>query len=394
MKILAVSAHYWPAFKYGGPVFTQHDLFNALVKKGVEVTVYTTNVGLQGRVPTGRQVDLGGIKVTYFSFVNLLECLGGESGWQFSPAMRSAIKANIKDFDMVSINGVWNYPVAVASYYCRKYKKPYTISPIGTLYPETMRKNYWKKLIYLHLISRNDLQRASAVHYTTKDEERCHSELGLKNKSVVIPEGIDLAGFSDLPKGEELGELYQKLRRKKVILFLGRIVWKKGLDILVRAYKRIAEEHPETHLVIVGEGKSRYRNQIIDLIKRCNLANRVVLTGALYGREKLAAYRVSDIFVLPSYSENFGMTVVEAMACGTPVAISNKVGLSQDIEKAGAGVVTECNEDSVYKGINSILVNRDFALKLAEKGKGLVAQNYDIDSVADRTIQAWREIIS
>jgi len=350
MKILCVTPSYWPAFKFGGPIYSVHGLNKALVKKGIDVTVYTTNVGLDGNSTiqdtrytihdSQLEVELDGVKVTYFGFAKFLEFFG-KAGWQFSMPITKALKKQLDHFDIVYIISVWNFPSAVAAYYCKKYRKPYIISPRGLLYPFTIGEKAFKKLLYYYLVGEVALKGAAAIHYTTDDEAgQCHSFLGLRNRSIVIPNGIDLSEFANLPMKESLRERYPALKDKKVILFLGRINWKKGLDILVRAYAKLARERNDVHLLIAGNDEENYGTKVKHWLKEyglkyddtssssqhlnistsiskpsiLNLAScilhrdtRVTFTGMLMGKEKLEAYAGSDIFVLPSYSENFGI---------------------------------------------------------------------------------------
>jgi len=347
---------------------------------------------LAGKVPVNQEVDLEGVKVFYFDFVNFFEFMGA-TGWQFSWKMTKALKDNLKSFDIIYIVAIWNYPTAVAAYYCRRYKKPYIISPRGHLFLATLRKKYWGKLPYYHLVAKRDLNSASAIHYTTEDEVKCHSSLGLKNKAIVIPNGIDLSEFADLPKRERLRDRYPYLKDKKVILFLSRINWKKGLDLLVKAYSVLAKERDDVHLLIVGNDEGGYGEKVKRWIKDKGIMKRVTFTGMLIEKDKMEAYAGSDIFVLPSYSENFGMVAIEAMACGIPVVISNQVGIYQEVGKKKAGIVVETNPESLLEGIRTVLDNNELRAEIAINGKKLVRESYDIDKVADMMIDAYEEII-
>ena len=252
MKLLCVTPSYWPAFQYGGPIASNHNLNRALVKKGIDVTVYTTNVGLREKVSINQEVDVDGVKVTYFTFIKFFEFLG-TTGWQFSWSITKAFKKNLKKFDIIYIPAIWNYPAAIAGYYCRRYNKPYIIAPKGVLYPYTIKKKAWKKWPYYKIIVKRNIQKATFIHYTAEDEaEKCHLRLDLKNKEIIVPNGINLSEFTILPDRERIVEHYPILKDKKIILFLGRINWKKGLDILVKAYSRLAKERSDIHLLIVG----------------------------------------------------------------------------------------------------------------------------------------------
>ncbi len=393
MKILVVTPSYWPATDLGGPIFSLHNLNKALVKKGIDLTVYTTNVRLKGKVVPGRETLVDGVKVTYFSFSSFFEFLN-PTGWQFSVPMREALERNIKNFDLVYILSVWNYPVIMATSICGRYNKPYVISPRGLLYPETFGKKPARKWLYYKLLIERKLGGASAVHYTSHDEAQSfHGRLGLKNKAIVAPNGIDLSEFSDLPDKNEFRKKYPALDGKTIILFLGRITWKKGIDILVRAFGILCKERPDLSLVIAGGDDEGYKKKVVSIVDKLGIGDRVIFTGALNGREKLEAYAGSDIFVLPSYSENFGMTVIEAMACGLPVVISDKVGICREAKGKNCAIVVEPNTESVYNGLSKLLDDERLKKDMAESGRSFVNESYNIDKVADKMIEEFEKLL-
>ena len=394
MKILQIVPSYWPAKRFGGPIFSLFSLNKALVRKGVDLTVYTTNVGLGKDVPANEEISIEGIKVNYFNFVKYFEWLG-PTGWQFSPVMENALKKNIKDFDLIYIVGVWNYPIAMAARCCLRYKKPYIISPRGMLYPFTMGRKLEKKSIYYNLVIKDILKSANAIHYTTEDEaEKCHTFLGLRKRKVVISNGIDLSEFSDLPLRSKLRERYPELRDKKIILFLGRIDRIKGLDILVKAYSIIAKKSNEAHLFIAGDGEGGYKERVEQEVINLGLQKRVTFSGFLNSKERLEAYMGSDIFILPSYSENFGLSAVEAMACALPVVISDRVGICREVKDKNSGIIVETNAESVYHGLKKLLEDEGLRKELSENGKLIVREYYDIDKVADKMIKVFKETSS
>src|SRR3989338_6792390 len=153
MKILCVTPSYWPAFRFGGIIFFSHWLNREFTKRGIDITVYTTNAGLGNTVPVNKEINFEGIKLTYFSFTSIFEFLGG-TGWQFSLPMTRKLRSEVMNFDIVYIFGVWNYPISAASHYCRKYSIPYIISPQGALYPYTIGKKIWKKWPYYLVLTK------------------------------------------------------------------------------------------------------------------------------------------------------------------------------------------------------------------------------------------------
>lgn len=394
MKILEVIPSYWPATQFGGTIFSSHALNKELVKKGVDLTVYTTNVGIGGTVDSDSETIVDGVKVKYFGFNKFFEVFN-DNGWLFSTPLTNALKETIGRFDIVYIVSIWGYPTAIAAYYCRKYGKPYIISPRGVFYPYTMEKAFWKKWPYYHLFIKNSLRNANAIHYTSEDEaEQSNSFLKLKNKHIVVPNGIESDKFSGLPPKEDLIKLFPSLRAKRILLFLGRLHQKKGLDILTEAFARIADEEPNTHLLIVGNGEPGYRKKIENLVEQLRIKDKVTFAGALNGVDKLRAYSGSDIFILSSYSENFGMAVVEAMACGLPVVISDQVGISREIKVSDSGIVVAADTEGVYNGIKKLLGDDNLRQIIAKNAKTLIREFYDIDKVADKMIETFIEVIA
>ncbi|MDP3052542.1 MAG: glycosyltransferase [bacterium] len=394
MKILCVIPSYYPAFKFGGPIASVHNLNKALVKKGADVTVYTTNIGLAGKVTTGQEINVDGVKVIYFNFSKIFEFVG-PNGWQFSRPLTRALKKNVNNFDLVYLSAVWNYPTAVAAHYCRKYGKPYIIAPRGTLYSYTFNKKGWKKRLYYELIAKKDLESAASIHYTARDEfEKTNSFLKLKNKKAfVVPNGIDLSEFVNLPLKSDLVNSYPILKNKKVILFLSRLNWKKGLDILAKAYGLVVQKRDDVHLLIVGDGEESFKAKVKKWFEDEKVMDKLTFAGMLTGRKKLEAYVGSDIFALPSYSENFGMAVVEAMACGLPTIISDGVGIHREISNNRAGIVAPCNPIQLAEAIDNLLNNKMLRQNIKENAQRLIREKFDIDKVADEMIGEYKKII-
>ncbi len=397
MNILCVVPSYYPAFQFGGPITSVHNLNKSFVKRGVDVTVYTTNVGLEDKVETNKEVLVDGVKVFYFTFYKLFE-FAGPTGWQFSIPLSKALKKNIPNFDLVYISAIWNYPTAIAAYYCRKYNKPYVVAPRGIFYPYTFNKKVWKKWPYYKLIVKKILEEASAIHYTSIDEfEKGHSFLGIKNnKTFIVPNGLDLSEFKNLPLKEILRDKYSILKGKKVILFLSRLDWKKGLDILAKAYGDISKKRNNIHLLVVGDGPENFKEKVKEWFRKEGIfeGEKITFTGMLTGKERLEALSGSDIFVLPSYSENFGMAIVEAMACGLPVITTNTVGVYHEIIEANAGLIVPCDPVQVGKALLKIIDNEELAKELSKKGKKLTAELFDFGEIADKIIEEFRKIIA
>ena len=422
-KILHVASSYWPAFEFGGPIQSVHLLNKFLAKKGVDITVYTTNAGLRnnsaqdGSASGGREVPLkkevildgvnparskapeasadaqahqtsNGVKVFYFPYF-------GYRHYNFSPSLFWYLARHLKNFDLVHITGVWNFPIMAAAFWSRFYKKPYLISPRGSLMKEPLeRKSYLKKKIQLWLFGKRDLKNASAIHFTTEaeKEEYLKANLPLK-KAVVVPNGFDAEEFKEKPAAGFFREKFGIADDKKTILFLSRLSWKKGLDTLIPAFAEVIKKEPKAILVLAGGDDENYKKTIEKMIKENNVGGKVIFVGMISGKEKAAAYADSNVFVLPSYSENFGIAVVEAMSFGLPVVITKNVGIAPNIEKAGAGLVIEKDVNQLAEAILKILDNPDLSQKMGERGKYLTETEFSWPNIADEFIKEYSEII-
>ncbi len=199
--------------------------------------------------------------------------------------------------------------------------------------------------------------------------------------------------YSNLPEKGRFKRKHKILTDNRYILFLGRINYKKGLDILAQAFGILSKQFQDLFLVIVGPDNN-YREKLEIILRKQGVIEKVVFTGLLDGDNKLEAYVDAEVFVLSSYSENFGMTVIEAMACGTPVVISNMVGIHREVNKNNAGIVTENSVESLVNAIKLLLDKKELRMEYSENGKKFVNQYYDIEKVADMMITEYENILS
>ena len=410
MKILHVVSSYWPAFEFGGPINSVYLLNKFLVKNRVGLAVYTTNAGLRKNkeIPLKKEVDLDGVKIFYFPYYGYVH-------WTFSPVLFWALAKNIKNFDMIHITGVWNFPVLAAAFWARVYKKPYIISPRGSLMAEPLsKKSRFKKKTFLFLFVERFLKNASAIHFTVETEKEEYIKAGLSLKeTIIIPNGLDIEEFNTITRDSatHFKEKFGIAPDKKIILFLGRINWKKGFDTLIPAFAEVIKKEPKAVLVLAGPDDENYKREVLKFIDEANLRTsdvqklkasiqtsinqraNIIFTGMLVGEDKIAAFQESDVFVLPSYSENFGMAVAEAMVFGLPVIVTKGVGISNEVEKVGAGIVIEKNEKELSEAILKILNNPALTRKMGESGKRLVEIEFSPGKIADKWIEKYKNII-
>jgi len=381
LKILHISPSYYPAFKFGGPINSVHLLNKFLVKKGLEVDVITTNAGLSGQLISKYEWEIiDGVRVKYHGYY-------GYERYNFSLSLLRELKKNIKNYDLVHITAVWNFPVFAGAFMCNRYKIPYIISPHGALMINAFKnKSEAVKKLYYSIIASRYINNAKAIHFTTQYErEESTDHLKSDWNSFVIPNGLQLDEF------EKETNQHNKFGFKNYILFTGRIHNIKGLDILFNAVKEILNEN--LLLVLAGPDNNNYKNTLIKLAVELGISNYIKFLGELDRSELNNLYKRSTLFVLPSYSENFGMSVIEAMACETPVVISDKVGIYKEVEEAKAGIIVKTEIDSLHNGMKKLIEDAKLRKTIAKNGRKLVEEKYDIEKVADQMIEAYRVIL-
>lgn len=203
-----------------------------------------------------------------------------------------------------------------------------------------MQQRSLKKTIYLKLRLRKDLDHASTVHYTTQEEKRQAAPLLLKAPAIVESLGLDLTEFADLPPAGSFRNRHPSIGKHEIVLFMSRLHPKKGLDLLIPAF---AAFQSDAYLVIAGPDEGGYEQTVRRLVEQHGLAGRVIFTGMLRGRERIAALADADVFVLPSYQENFGIVVPEALASGTPIVLSDQVNFSEFLVDCPFATVIPCD---------------------------------------------------
>jgi glycosyltransferase involved in cell wall biosynthesis len=307
-------------------------LAGSLARSGVEIHVATTDDDGPKKldVPPGEPVVQDG--VTYWHFPRQIRF------YTVSWPMSLWLSKHVADFDLVHIHALFSFAALPASYWAARRGVPYVVRPLGTLNEWGMtNRRPWLKRMSFRVIESRILKHAALVHYTSDQERREAEALGVVSASVVIPNTVSQPSTA-VPSGA-FRRRYPELRARRLILFLSRLDQKKGLDLLLRAFAHVRRDVHDAMLVIAGNGEDRFAERLKTETKRLGISNDVLWTGFLTGEVKQAAFADAVIYVLPSYSENFGIAVVEAMAAGVPVIVSDRVGIHADIAAAAAGLV-------------------------------------------------------
>jgi glycosyltransferase involved in cell wall biosynthesis len=217
------------------------------------------------------------------------------------------------------------------------------------------------------------------------------ARLRLRPPAIVEPFGLDAAEFADLPPKGEFRARHPQVGDRKLVVFLGRLDYGKGLELLIPAFAEITRD--DAALVIVGpDSHSGYRQTVERMIAEHELVGRVVLTGMLTGREKLAALVDAHVMAQPSFHENFGLAVVEGLACGTPVIVSDQVYLWPKIKEAGVGGVTRLTADDVAAALNAWLDDPALRDRAATGAREFALREFAWDRIAQNWVGHYERV--
>jgi len=258
---------------------------------------------------------------------------------------------------------------------------PYIVRPLGVLNRwGLVNRRAFLKQISLRLIELPLLRDAAAIHYTSEAEKREASRISdviASQKSAVIPLPIEVT------KGdaENFRRQFPQVVGHRVILFLSRIDEKKGIELLLDAFADVHRQIPDTVLVVAGSGVANYLQKLSQRAQELGFSDAVTWTGHLDGAIKAGAFATADVFVLPSYSENFGIAVAEALAHGVPVVTTNRVGLADEIGAAKAGIIISPDSREIAPALYKLLGDSDKRCALSERGRNLAATRFSYRSI-------------
>ncbi|MEG4286060.1 hormogonium polysaccharide biosynthesis glycosyltransferase HpsP [Microcoleus sp. A006_D1] len=396
---------------YGGPSQMVLGLSAALASQGIDVTIITTDSnGDIGQppldVPLNQPIKQNGYQIIYFRCSPFRR-------YKFSLSLLQWLNQNARQFDLAHIHALFSPVTTLAATIARYHKLPYIIRPCGMLDPADLQKKKRLKQIYAALLERPNLAGAAAIHFTSKQEAKISERFGLDSTSkmpvpldfmpqhstgkmpvpqdfmpldLVIPLGVMADSSPDLLPDSQV----------PIILFMSRIEPKKGLDLLIPALESILADGIKFHFILAGSNPqdAYYETQIKEQIQNSNLGTFTTITGFVSGDLKAEVLRKADLFVLPSYYENFGIAVAEAMAAGVPVAISDRVHISADIQQAEAGWVAPLEVGAIASTIKSALLAPQERQRRGLNAQAYAKKHYNWEAIARQTINAYQHILS
>ncbi|WP_315874671.1 hormogonium polysaccharide biosynthesis glycosyltransferase HpsP [Thermocoleostomius sinensis] len=384
MKILQIVPSI--ALVYGGPSQMVLGLSQGLAAWGEDVTVLTTDAnGDAGQppltVPLDRPVEQDGYHIRYFRCAPFHR-------YKFSIDLLQWLAIHAQEFDIAHIHALFSPVSTLSATVARLQHLPYILRPLGTLDPADLQKKRRGKQLYAALFERANLAHAAAVHFTSEQEAKISERFGVITRDLVIPLGVS-------PFQPEPAWALSSPSETPTILFMSRLDPKKGLDLLLPALEDLLQSGLKFRFVLAGANPQdpAYEQRIRDRIQTSPLAHCTRMPGFVTGDAKAALLQAADVFVLPSYYENFGIAVAEAMAAGVPVVISDQVHIWSAIEQAQAGWISPCQIPALAHQLRLALQDVHERRRRGENAKAYATQHYSWQAIAYQTIEAYHHLL-
>ena len=309
----------------------------------------------------------------------------------FARGARRRLRPFLQRFYLVHLHGVWDPLIFGIAGLSEKLGKPYAVTLHGMLNPWSLGQSRLKKTIALALGYKRMLNHAAFLHYGNLDERRLTESLHLTPPATIVPNGIFLEEFDSLPEKGAFRAEHPEFAGAKLVLFLSRLHYQKGLDILADAFAIVAGEFPDARLIVAGPDDGA-RSDFESRVARLGITPRVHLVGPLYGPQKLAALGDCDCFCLPSRHEGFSVAVLEALACQAPVVITPG-GHFPEVEESNSGILADLDAPAIAAGIAAMLRDPAAARQMGQNGRQLVISRFTWPQAARQLISTYREIL-
>ena len=377
MHILHLSPYYRPAYAFGGVARAVEGLAGALVERGHQATVLTTDALDQKRRYDGAADEwIDGVRV--LRRPNAAPWLRGRLNLSTPRGLKKTAASILPDVDLLHVHEFRTAENLLATPIAQTLNKPIVLSPHGTLALGIGRgrlKAGWDRLFSGRVARRVD--HVNALTETELDDaKKLWQTLGQPQMPTfsVIPNGIHLRHFADLPDDADFRRRYG-LGEMPTVLFMGRLQRRKGLDALIQAFQQANIEH--SRLLIVGPDEG-----MMNAIQALAAGDeRIVIAGYLSGEERRRALAAGDVFALPAVGEGLSMAALEAMAAGMPVILSPGCNMNE-VETVGAGYVAMASADAFAVKLRLLLVDSDRRARMGKAARQLIAQKYTWDTVA------------
>ena len=374
MKLSVIIPSFYPAVVYGGPIFTSLHTAEELAKLGIEVKVSTTNANMTERLdikPNVWHTQKDTLFVKYYNetIIN-----------KFSFRLLFELWKDIKDADVIHLQGLFSYPVPIAIIYAKLFKKRVLLTPHGTLGEWCLAGGSRFKTLWLKWFI--EPFNSTTLWHATAEMEKMEILSVFPNASIqVIANGIQLKefeNFNTLSPNDFVKKFTKKsLDAEKVIVSMGRLQKKKGFDILIDSFVNILAEYPDTKLFIAGQNEGEEEN-LKRQIQELGLQDKVFFTGAINGQDKIDFLANADLFVLSSHNENFGIVYAESLASGTPIVASTNTPWSE-VEEVDCGKWVNNSVEETSQAMLDMLEKDREIMRVNSKA---LAKKYDWRNIA------------
>ncbi|MBC7656134.1 MAG: glycosyltransferase [Frankiaceae bacterium] len=369
----------------GGPSKALAQMERALSGRGIEMMTVTTDDDGDGRrldVPLQTPVPSNGASRLYFRKQTNV--------YKVSLPLLAWLRRNVRQFDVVHVHALFSFAPVAAAWVARAAGVPYVIRPLGVLNRYGMVNRRSRMKAWSMAVLENPLLRhAAAVQFTADLEQEEAAVLGVPMHARVIPLGIEPA---EPGTDAAFHHAYPGTGAPR-LLFLSRIDRKKNIETLLGAVAQSRKSVPGLSLVICGDGSPAYRTELESLAIRLGVDDCVTWAGHVDGVMKASVFAAADIFVLPSFSENFGIAAVEALAAGLPCILGEGVAVSKRISEARAGVAVAPTVAAVSAAINTMLVDTAERVKAGARARALAASDYSVDSMGRALALMYEAIV-
>jgi glycosyltransferase involved in cell wall biosynthesis len=381
MNIAHVLSH--ASERFGGVPISTHQLALRQACIGANPSLWSA-----GTRQDRQEIVEAGIPAHIFEIKSL-------SSWRRCPDLTAALNAASSQLDLFHLHDLWAYPQYIAARTARKKNIPYILSPHASLAPWRLRDKRLKKAAYLYACGNTVIRNATALHAVAANEIPDFRKAGYSGPVFVTHNGIDPDMFRHMPAKEEGDVLWPAVKGKRVVLFLSRFSIEKGLDLLIPAWADIAgrPSYADVLLVLAGRDYRSYGLKLRALIRQLNLQDRVFFTGMVRGCDKMTLLARADIFVLPSYSEGFSISLLENLAAGTPSLITPGCNFPEAVA-SGAAICVDPKRDSVRAGLNKFLdMSTQDLVEMGAKGRRLVLEQYSVQTTARKMVAVYNAIL-
>ncbi len=396
MHILHILNGYKPAYRLGGTVFTGFEIAERQVRLGHRVTVFASNSNLDEDLAIEPNVahDVSGVSVWYFArrelvreYLPFIPYLSRSSGFLYTPEMKRALEKIMPSVDLVHAHAPFTYPMIAASRVAFRFERPLVYQQHGVFDPGRLQYRGAKKRLYIRMIEKPIMDRASVLLALTEAEVASYRALGVKTDCRVVPNGVDANQYGvDHP---EPGFLPKQITSSSfVVLFMSRMHPQKGASRLLEAFLSCHHQLPNPVLVLAGPDEYGFETQFRDQVRERGAESRVVFAGMVNGDIKRHLLSRANLFCLPSDGEGFSMAILEALASRTPVLISPQCHFP-DVETAQAGFVVDSSPSSLTKALQELSARPEELKACGERGRALVESRYTWDRVVNQLLSVY-----